>query len=84
MVQRLGLGAFTPGARVQSLVGEIRPHKLRAKKRLKKKKLERSQRNETTLSIEDQRFPFIFFSETMQARREWNKICVFREKETRT
>ena len=28
MVQWLGLGAFTAGTRVQSLVGELRSHKL--------------------------------------------------------
>ena len=36
-VQWLGLGAFTAGAQVQSLVGELRSHKLRGTARKKRK-----------------------------------------------
>ena len=36
MVQWLGLGAFTAGTQVQSLVGELRSHKLRGASKEKK------------------------------------------------
>ena len=38
MVQWLGLGDFTARAQVQSLVGELRSHKLRGVAKRKKKK----------------------------------------------
>ena len=39
MVQWLGFSAFTPGAWVQSLVGELGPHKPSGTAKKKKKKL---------------------------------------------
>ena len=40
-VQWLGLGAFIAGAQVQSLVGELRSHKLRGVEREKERERER-------------------------------------------
>ena len=38
VVQRLGLGTFTAGAWVQSLIGELRSHKMLGVVKKKKKK----------------------------------------------
>ena len=46
VVQWLGLCAFTAGAQVQSLVGELRTYKLRSVAKLKKKKTKKTHRKQ--------------------------------------